>query len=95
MNINLFPFTILWMFLAAVVVGLIFYRMWIAKDEDDTLHVMEGDDGKVAQQTVMAQKLEIIDHWGQTLTVVALVFGLAMGSVYLYQTWAVSETLLR
>ena len=71
MNINLFPFTILWMFLAAVVVGLIFYRMWIAKDEDDTLHVMEGDDGKVAQQTVMAQKLEIIDHWGQTLTVAA------------------------
>jgi hypothetical protein len=95
MNINLFPFTILWMFLAAVVVGLIFYRMWIAKDEDDTLHVMEGDDGKVAQQTVMAQKLEIIDHWGQTLTVVALVFGLAMGSAYLYQTWAASENLLR
>ena len=95
MNFNLFPFTILWMFLAAVVVGLIFYRMWIAKDEDDTLHVMEGDDGKVAQQTVMAQKLEIIDHWGQTLTVVALVFGLAMGSAYLYQTWAASENLLR
>ena len=95
MNINLFPFTILWMFLAAVVVGLIFYRMWIAKDEDDTLHVMEGDDGKVAQQTVMAQKLEIIDHWGQTLTVVALVFGLAMGSAYLYQTWAASETFIR
>ena len=76
-------------------VSLIFYRMWIAKDEDDTLHVMEGDDGKVAQQTVMAQKLEIIDHWGQTLTVVALVFGLAMGSAYLYQTWAASEYLLR
>jgi hypothetical protein len=95
MNINLFPFTVLWMFLAVVVVGLIFYRMWIAKDEDDTLHVMEGDDGKVSQQTVMAQKLEIIDHWGQTLTVVALVFGLAMGSVYLYQVWSASENLLR
>jgi hypothetical protein len=95
MNINLFPFTVLWMFLALVVVGLIFYRMWIAKDEDDTLHVMEGDDGKVAQQTVVAQKLELIDHWGQRLTVIALVFGLAMCSVYLYQTWAVSETLLR
>ena len=95
MNINLFPFTILWMFLAAVVVGLIFYRMWIAKDEDDTLHVMDSEVGLVAQQTVMAQKLEIIDHWGQTLTVVALVFGLAMGSAYLYQTWAASENLLR
>jgi uncharacterized membrane protein len=95
MNINLLPFAVLWMFLAVVVVGLIFYRMWIAKDEDDTLHVMEGDDGRVAQQAVMAEKLETIDHWGQTLTVIALVFGLAMGSVYLYQTWAVSERLLQ
>jgi hypothetical protein len=95
MNINLFPFTVLWMFLAVVVAGLIFYRMWIAKDEDDTLHVMDSDAGKVAQQSVMAQKLELIDHWGQRLTVITLVFGLAMGSVYLYQTWAASESLLR
>jgi hypothetical protein len=95
MNINLFPFTVLWMFLAVVVAGLIFYRMWIAKDEDDTLHVMDSDAGKVAQQSVMAQKLELIDHWGQRLTVITLVFGLAMGTVYLYQTWAASETLLR
>jgi len=95
MNINLFPFAVLWMFLAVVVVGLIFYRMWIAKDEDDTLHVMDADAGLVARQTVMAQKLELIDHWGQRLTVVALVFGLAMGSAYLYQTWAASENLLR
>jgi hypothetical protein len=95
MNINLFPLTVLWMFLAVVVVGLIFYRMWIARDEDDTLHVMEGDDSLVARQTVTAQKLELIDHWGKILTVIALVFGFAMGSVYLYQTWAASEALLR
>ena len=95
MNINLFPFTVLWMFLAVVVIGLIFYRMWIAKDEDDALHVMDGEAGLVAQQAVMAQKLEIIDHWGQTLTVIALVYGLAMGSVYRYQAWVASENLLR
>ena len=95
MNINLFPFSVLWMFLAIVVVGLIFYRMWLAKDEDDTLHVMDSEAGLVAQQAVMAQKLEIIDHWGQTLTVIALVSGLAMGSVYLYQVWFASEYLLR
>jgi hypothetical protein len=95
MNINLFPFTVLWMLLALVVAGLIFYRMWISKDEDDTLHVMDSDASKVAQQSVMAHKLELIDHWGQRLTVVALVFGLAMGSAYLYQTWAASETFIR
>jgi hypothetical protein len=95
MNINLYPFTVVWMLLALIVVGLIAYRMWIAKDEDDTLHVMEGDDGKVARQTVMAQKLETIDRWGMPLTAIALVYGLVMGSVYLYQVWFASESLLR
>ena len=41
MNINLLPFTVLWMTLSAVVVGLIVYRKWIAKDEDDRIHVMD------------------------------------------------------
>jgi hypothetical protein len=61
MNVNLFPFAVLWMFLAVVVVGLIVYRKWIAKDEDDTLHVMENEASLVAQQAVMAEKLATID----------------------------------
>jgi hypothetical protein len=43
MNINLLPFTILWMILTAVVIGLIVYRKWVARDEDDTLHVLDSD----------------------------------------------------
>jgi hypothetical protein len=95
MNINLFPFTVLWMILALIVVGLIAYRKWVAKDEDDTLHVMESEAGLVAQQTVVAEKLEIIDRWGKTLTAIALVYGLAMGSVFLHQAWTASENKLR
>jgi hypothetical protein len=95
MNINLYPFTVLWMLLALIVVGLIAYRKWIAKDEDDTLHLMACEAGVVAQQAVMAQKLETIDRWGMPLTAIALVYGLVMGSVYLYQVWFASESLLR
>jgi hypothetical protein len=95
MNINLLPFTILWMILAVSVIGLIFYRMWIAKDEDDRLHVMDSEAGLVKRQAVIAQKLETVDHWGKTLTVIALVYGLTMGSLYLYQSWAAAESLLR
>jgi uncharacterized membrane protein len=83
------------MILAVVVTGLILYRKWISKDEDDSLHVMDAETGMVAQQTVMAHKLEVIDHWGKTLTVIALLFGLAVGSGYLYQAWSASEALLR
>ena len=38
MDINLLPFTAVWMILAAVVISLIVYRKWVAKDEDNSLH---------------------------------------------------------
>ena len=46
MDINLLPFTVLWMILAAVVVSLIVYRKWVAKDEDHSLHVTASEIGK-------------------------------------------------
>jgi hypothetical protein len=91
MNINLFPFTVFWMLLASVVVGLILYRKWIAKDEEDSLHVMDNEAGQVAQQAILAQKLETIDRLGKALTVAALAYGLVIGSAYLYQAWVISE----
>ena len=63
MNINLLPFTVLWMILSAVVVGLIVYRKWIAKDEDDTIHVMDCEVGLLSRQATVVHKLESIDRW--------------------------------
>jgi hypothetical protein len=85
MNVNLLPFSILWMLLSAAVVALIAYRAWVARNEDDSLHVMEA--GLTAQQVVVGHKLEVIDRWGKMLTMVALVSGIALGSVYLIQNW--------
>jgi uncharacterized membrane protein len=85
MKINLLPFTVLWMVVAVVVIGLILYRAWIARREDDTLHVHQSEIGLVSQQATTAQKLESIDRWGQTLTVIALLYGLAMAVAYIYQ----------
>jgi hypothetical protein len=96
MNINLLPFTVLWMILAMVVVGLILYRKWVARAEDDTLHVMDSEIGMVTQQATIAQKLESIDRWGKALTALALVYGLAVGAGYLYENWvAVSNEAFR
>jgi len=85
MNINLLPFAVLWIIVAFGVIGLILYRAWIARREDDSLHVDQSELGLVSQQTITAQKLEAIDRWGQTLTVVALLYGLAMAGGYIYQ----------
>ena len=96
MNINLLPFTVLWMILSAVVVGLIVYRKWIAKDEDDRLHVMDYEVALVSRQEAVAHKLESIDRWGKALTAIALLYGLVMGAGYVYQSWvAATNDLLR
>jgi hypothetical protein len=90
MNVNLLPFTILWVILATIVIGVLMYRRWISRDEDDSLHVMESETGVVSRQAAMAQKLESIDRWGKVLTVVALVYGLLLGLVYLYKAYLAS-----
>ena len=72
MNINLFLFTALWMLLSTAVVGLILYRAWIDRNEDERLHVHPSEAGVVSKQAATARKLEAIDRWGQALTVIAL-----------------------
>ncbi|HTM50532.1 MAG TPA: hypothetical protein VL285_17680 [Bryobacteraceae bacterium] len=92
MNVNLLPFGILWMLLSAAVVALIAYRAWVARNEDDSLHVMEA--GLTAQQVLVGHKLDVIDRWGKMLTMVALVSGIALGSVYLFQNWEAASAQL-
>jgi uncharacterized membrane protein len=87
MHINLLPFTVFWMMLAVAVIGLIVYRAWTAWGEDERLHIHQSETGLVSHQAATAQRLETIDRWGQVLTVIALVFGLAVGAGYVYQNW--------
>ena len=42
MNINLLPFTVTWVILAVIVLGLIVYRKMIALTEDDKLHISKN-----------------------------------------------------
>ena len=94
MNLNLFPFIVLWVVLAATVIGLIVYRKKVAAAEDDTLHVTDGAAGMVQRQAVVAHKLESIDRWGKTLTVLALVYGLLVGGLAVYQNWVQASNYL-
>jgi hypothetical protein len=78
---------ILWIVLAATVLFLIACRWWIAKDEDDTLHLRGSEVGLVSRQSATARKLEYVDHWGKILTVVALAYGLVIVSAAMYRAW--------
>ena len=76
-----------WCGLAVAVLTLAGYRKWIANREDDTVHLADGNSRLVAEQMSVAARLSGVDRWGKVLTVVTLVFGLVIGTIYLYQGW--------
>jgi hypothetical protein len=82
MNFNFVPLFVVWGVLAVIVLGLFIWRKNVASNEDDSLHVMSG--GNSTQQTVLAQKLDMIDKWGKILTVITVVLGLAIAAAYVY-----------
>ena len=78
---NYLPLAIVWIALALVVLALFLWRQAIARNEDDSLHVMHGSS---AIQTSLSQKLDVIDKWGKILTVITVVLGLLIAAAYIY-----------
>jgi Flp pilus assembly protein TadB len=81
MNFNFLPLLVVWIALALVVMALFLWRQTVARGEDDSLHVMHG---ALTQQTSLAQKLDALDKWGKTLTVITVVFGLLLAAGYIF-----------
>lgn len=87
---NLFPFIVSWAVLATFVIVLAIYRRMISpKEADEVLHV---DAAFAARQETIDKRLTVIDRWGKTLTVVAVVYGLAVLAVFLYHGWQAGNT---
>jgi len=84
-NINLTPYFVLWVALAVAVIGMIIWRKAITSHEDESLHVMDA--GAASQQVNVAHKIDVIDKWGKILTAIAVIFGLIIGAIYMYQSW--------
>ncbi len=84
MQLNLIPFLVIEGALATLVVVLIVWRQSVARGEDDTLHVLHGS---LSEQTTVASRLARLDKWGKAVTVVAIVLGVLVGVLYIYQYW--------
>ena len=65
----------------------------VASHEDDIVHVTSGESRHLVQQATLAQKIENIDSWGKTLTIVLVLYGLILGSWILHQLWVQSTRL--
>lgn len=83
--------SVVWAVLATAVGVLIIVRKVAARNEDDTLHVNGANVS--AQQTAVARTLDMIDRWGVTLTIVVVVYGLALVGFFLYNSWVQGQQL--
>ncbi len=90
---NLTPYISIWVAMAVGVLALALQRMIVASHEDETLHIGENEAHLVDQQTKVFRKIQTIDRWGKLLTVIAVLYGLALAGVYLYHMWLESSKL--
>ena len=92
MSSYLIPFWIFAVPLVLAVVSLAVWRRIIASREDDTLHILHAS-GAIPQQVTIAHKLQVVDKWGQVLTIIAAVYVLVLVVISLYQYWTHASTI--
>jgi len=88
MLLNLAPLG--YAFIAALcTVGMLaaFRRFIASHNEDDFLHVHDGDAPLIAKQRSVAHRLEVVDRWGKAMTVLAVILGLLFAVLHAYQAW--------
>ncbi len=87
---NLMPFVISWAVLATVVLALAVYRYFIARNEDDYIHV---EVPHVSSQVALAKKLDVVDKWGKLLTIIVAAYAVIIGGLFMYSEWVATSTL--
>jgi hypothetical protein len=78
--------------LVSTTIALAFYRYFVAKQQDFHIHVAAGEVQDVGKQNLIATKLNWIDRWGKTFTVVTLIYFLILLLLVLYEQWKMSST---
>ena len=84
---NLTVYIWAWALLAVIVLALAIYRNLLASHEDESIHVSEAEAGQVVAQKQVFKKLNKVEFWGKLLTVVTILYGLAIAGAFLYEQW--------
>ncbi len=82
---------VVWAVMTVIVLGLALYRKitsWY--QEDDYVHLAAGEEKAIPHQIEITNRLDKIDSLGEKLTVVVLVYGLALFAAMLYSAWKAS-----
>jgi hypothetical protein len=77
-----------WAVLGIVTLALAIYRSaFAAHSEEDVVRLGPGEEREIPKQAALAHKMDAIDRWGKTLTIIVVVIGLGLAAAYLYQAW--------
>jgi hypothetical protein len=69
--------------LASATLAIALGRLLIVRSKgDECLHLVDSDVPLIEKQKVAARRLEIVDLWGKTLTVLTMLSGIAAYSVW-------------
>ncbi len=82
---NMVLHLVIWAVLATVVVFLALYRRRLYLKTDELLHVLDAEASMISSQAQIGEKLDKVDFWGKTLTVIVGLYALAIGGMYLYK----------
>lgn len=81
-----------WGALAALVVVLAMYRGSLGRQEDDKIHINDQEAALVSTQAAVAHRIDTIEKWGKSLTVLLVVYALVIGGYYLYNLWQMQSS---
>jgi hypothetical protein len=81
----------IWGGLALAVLVLAMARRWVSRREDDTVHLADSEAPLVQQQASVATVLSRLDRWGKSLTMIVLLYGLALIGRVVYMGWVASS----
>ena len=84
---NFFPLFLIWVAMTVIVLVLALYRKILADRDVPFIHVLDDDAVMVPQQASATKKLDHVDRWGKILTIIAVVYGLALAAAYMYRAW--------
>jgi len=80
-------YAVIWSGFAMIVLALALIRYLVSLHEDNNIYISSAQEGLNARQIVFFSKIDAIDRWGKSLTIVALAGGLALAALYLNQVF--------
>ncbi len=75
-----------WGVLTLVVIVMAIYHHMLVNQEDPTLDILENNT-VAAEQSKVFKKANVVELWGKILTVVVVLYGLALAGAYVMQMW--------